>query len=48
MIINYDEQFNDLICDDVPMHESDYSPDPWDGVKPHSDDGFVKNYCLPY
>lgn len=22
--------------------------DPWDGVKPHAEDGFVTRYCEPY
>lgn len=30
------------------LEKQEGTPDPWDGVKPHAPDGFVKKYCEPY
>ena len=30
------------------LEKQEQEADPWDGVKPHAPDGFVKKYCEPY
>ena len=46
-IIEFDKNYKDLICDDAPKAEPKKTPiDPWDGEKPHAENGFVEKYCL--
>ena len=30
------------------LEKQESAPDPWDGVKPHAEDGFVVKYCESY
>ena len=39
------EAFNMAIS---ALEKQEQEADPWDGVKPHAPDGFVKKYCEHY
>ena len=46
-VIQFDKIYKDLMCDDAPKAEPKKIPvDPWDGEKPHAENGFVEKYCL--
>lgn len=60
MVVVYDELYSGLVCEDVPRVQlrsafgeddvifADNGVDPWDGVKPYAEDGFVVRYCKDY
>ena len=45
-IIEFDRIYSELLCEDAPItDESNDMIDPWDGVKPHAEGGFMRKYC---
>ena len=45
-VIEFDKLFSELVCDDAPITKDTEITDPWDGEKPHAENGFVVKYCL--
>lgn len=45
-VIEFDKLFSELVCNDTPITKDIEITDPWDGEKPHAENGFVAKYCL--